>query len=64
MLVPFINDQVLPKVYLLIRGRPNRGVKTAIPGYGDLDNLAETAAILNGGGKRIESYKINPQVKF
>ena len=26
-----------------------------IPGNG---NLAETAAILNGGGKRIESYKI------
>ena len=34
---------ILAKVYLLIRSRPNRGVKTVIPGYSDLEDLAETA---------------------
>ena len=42
-------------LWILIRGRPNRGVKRAIPENGPEDDLAETAAVLNHGGKRLES---------
>ena len=42
-------------IYKTIRGRPNRGIETVIPENVPKDDLAETVAILNHGGKRLES---------